>query len=296
MLALACGQCAIPEVPHAAPREQPDGDVSGDDASPDVTGSAPAPDDAAPTSDAKLPSEASTAAPSCDALPLCDGFESAAAGGPPDPQVWSIAQPDCTGSGTLTVDATQAHSGSHSVRVNGGGSYCDHIFIANASAIASVGPQVYTRVFVRVASPLGAGHVTFLAMKDSADKGGDVRMGGQDMILMYNRQSDDATLPVLSPTGTGKSVALAANAWTCIESHFDETAGTIDTWVDGNEVAGLVEDGTAVADVSTQWLSDAGWKPALSDFRIGWESYSGQTMTLWFDDVALASARIGCNP
>ena len=48
-------------------------------------------------------------------------------------------------------------------------------------------------------------------------------------------------------------------------------------------------------DVSTQWLSRAGgWKPQLADLRLGWESYSGQTMTLWFDDVALAAQRIGC--
>ena len=230
----------------------------------------------------------------CTSLPLCEGFESAAAGGPPSPAVWSIAQPDCTGTGTLSVDDSQAHSGQHSMRVDGGGGYCDHVFIANASAIASLGPQVYTRLFVRLGAPLGAGHVTFLAIKDTADKGGDIRMGGQDMVLMYNRQSDDATLPVMSPTGTGESLALAANTWTCVESHFDETAGTIDTWVDGKEVAGLIENGTATPDVSTQWLSQSGWKPALADFRIGWESYSGQTMTLWFDDVALAAQRIGC--
>jgi hypothetical protein len=242
-----------------------------------------------------LPEAATAGAVPCSSLPLCDGFESVPAGGPPNAALWSISQPDCSGAGTLTVDATQAHSGKQSVKVNGGGGYCDHIFISNASAIAALGPQVYTRVFVRLGAPLGAGHVTFAAMKDGADKGGDVRMGGQDMVLMYNRQSDDATLPVMSPTGTGESVALAADTWTCIESHFDETVGTIDTWVDGKEIAGLVENGTPVADVSTQWLSVAGWKPLLSDFRLGWESYSGQTMTLWFDDVALAAHRIGCD-
>ena len=118
-------------------------------------------------------------------------------------------------------------------------------------------------------------------------------MGGQDAVLVYNRQSDDATLPVLSPTGVGESVALAEQRWTCVEFHVDETAGTIDTWVDGNEVAGLVEDGTPVPDVSAHWLSRAGgWKPQLADLRLGWESYSGQSMTLWFDDVALSGQRI----
>ncbi len=227
-------------------------------------------------------------------LALSDDFEATAVGGPPNPALWTIAQPDCTGTGKLAVDDSQAHSGKHSVRVDGGGGYCDHIFFANSSAIAGLGAQVYARLFLRLSAPLGAGHVTFLAMKDTADKGDDVRMGGQDMVLMYNRQSDDATLPVLSPTGVGDSVAIAQETWTCVEFHFDETAGTIDTWVDSKEIPGLVENGTSVADISTQWLSRAGWKPSLADFRLGWESYSGQTMTLWFDDVALAAKRIGC--
>jgi hypothetical protein len=295
-VALMATQCATAEVPHAAPHEPAEGDASLEDGSSERP-AAMTTDAAAPPVEATTSPEAAPAGPlPCSALPLCDGFESAAVGGPPNPQLWTISQPDCTGSGTLAVDGSQAHSGKQSVKVDGGGGYCDHIFIANASVIATLGPQVYTRLFIRVGVPLGAGHVSFLAMKDSADMGGDVRMGGEDMVLMYNRESDDATLPVMSPTGTGESVALAANTWTCIESHFDETAGTIDTWVDGKEVAGLVENGTPTPDVSTQWLSQAGWKPTLADFRIGWESYSGQTMTLWFDDVALASQRIGCDP
>jgi hypothetical protein len=233
-------------------------------------------------------------APPDAGLALFDDFEETAAGSPPDAARWSVVSPDCQGSGTLAVDDTQAHSGKHSVRVNGGGGYCDHVFFANTTAIAAVGKQIYVRFFVRLGTALGAGHVTFLAMKDLADDGDDLRMGGQDMVLMYNRQSDDATLPVLSPTGVSESDMPAPQTWLCIESHVDEAAGTIDTWVDGREIAGLVENGTSVADVSTQWLTRGAWRPSLSDVRFGWESYAGQTMTLWFDDVALAGARIGC--
>jgi hypothetical protein len=243
---------------------------------------------------ADVASPGAASAQPCAALPLCDGFESDAVGAPPSASVWSIAQPDCTGTGTLAIDDSQAHSGTRSVRVNGGGGYCDHVFIDDTAVMPTLGPQVYARFFVRLDAALGQGHVSFLAMKDAADKGDDMRMGGQDAIVVYNRQSDDATLPTLSPTGIGDSVALIAGAWTCIELHVDESAGTIDTWVDGAEVAGLVENGTAAPDISTQWLSRA-WKPMLTDFRLGWESYSGQTMTLWFDDVALASHRIGCD-
>src|SRR5262249_36809895 len=149
----------------------------------------------------------------------------------------------------------QAHGGRHSVRVNGGAGYCDHVFLSNASAIARAGPQIYARFYVRLSAALGSGHVTFLAMKDQADGGNDLRMGGQDAVVINNRQSDDATLPVLSPTGVAASVAVVPSTWTCIELHVDETAGTLETWIDGTGVAGLVENGTPVPDISTQWLS-----------------------------------------
>jgi hypothetical protein len=232
-------------------------------------------------------------------LVLSDDFESAAVGGPPSPALWTVVSPSCSGSGTLAIDDSQAHSGRHSVRVEGGGGYCDHVFFSNSVAIAGLGSdggQVYARFFVRLTSALGQGHTTFLAMADDSDDdggAGDLRMGGQDAILMYNRQSDDATLPTLSPAGVSDSVAIAAATWTCVELHVDETAGTIDTWVNGAEVPGLVEDGTPVADISTQWLTKT-WRPSLVSFGPGWESYAGQAMTLWFDDVALAPFRIGC--
>jgi len=253
-----------------------------------------------PTPDAAEPTEAgaTTAADADAGLALFDDFESAAVGGPPNPALWTVESPDCSGTGTLAIDDSEAHSGHHSVRVDGGGGYCDHVFFSNASAITGLGQdggQVYARFFVRLGAALGQGHVTFLAMQDDNDGDDDVRMGGQDAILMYNRESDDATLPTLSPTGVGDSVVIPAATWTCIEFHVDQSAGTIDTWVNGAEVPGLVENGTAVADISTQWLSKT-WRPSLATFQLGWESYAGETMTLWFDDVALAAFRVGCGP
>ena len=71
--------------------------------------------------------------------------------------------------------------------------------------------------------------------------------------------------------------------------------GQMQTWVNGTEVPGLHEDGVATADVDSQWVaSRPSWRPALADFRIGWESYGVGADTLWFDDVAVGSSRIGC--
>jgi hypothetical protein len=291
-MALACG--STPPAPAANPGTADDASSVTPSGDPDA-GPNPTTADAAFTADPASPDSSTSPTTTPDAgLALFDDFESAAAGGPPSTSLWTLSQPDCTGTGTLVVDGSQAHAGTHSVRVDGGGGYCDHVFFANTSAIAAVGKEIYVRFFVRLGAALGDGHVTFMSMMDQADGGNYLRMGGQDAILMYNRQSDDATLPTLSPTGIGDSTMPAAQAWVCIESHVDETAGTIDTWVDGKEILGLVENGTPVADISTQWLSKGAWKPSLANVRFGWESYAGQTMTLWFDDVAVADHRIGC--
>jgi hypothetical protein len=33
---------------------------------------------------------------------------------------------------------------------------------------------------------------------------------------------------------------------------------------------------------------------AFADFNIGWQSYGAGGMTVWFDDISLASTPIGC--
>ena len=52
-------------------------------------------------------------------------------------------------------------------------------------------------------------------------------------------------------------------------------------------------DGVPTPDIDQQWLARA-WHPSVTDLRLGWESYAGDADTLWFDDVAVGSSRIGC--
>ncbi|EYF00484.1 hypothetical protein [Chondromyces apiculatus] len=231
----------------------------------------------------------------CSDLPLCDGFEGAAPDGPPDTATWSVVSPNCSGTGTVTIDGAQAHSGARSLRVNGGGGYCDHVFIASTSAIAALGPAVYGRFFVRFEEALGDSHVTFLTMKDANDNDRDLRMGGQSKILMWNRESDDATLPSLSPAGIAQSLMPTPDTWLCVEFFVDQPSASLQTWVDGAAIAALQVDDTPTPDVDQQWHNQPNWSPSLTDLKLGWESYGGQTNTLWIDDVALANHRIGCN-
>lgn len=268
-------------------------DVAEAEVAPDV---APPPDvafppDAAPPPDVAPPPDAAV---SCASLPLCDDFEAAPVGGAPVSPRWSVVSPNCSGSGRVAIDGAVAHSGSRSVRVNGGGGYCDHVFLADGAVTPTLGMVVYGRVFVRFSDALGDGHVTFLTLRDAADTNRDLRMGGQSRIFMWNRESDDATLPELSPAGIARSVRPTPLRWHCVEFRVDQGAGTLQTWIDGAAVDGLTVDSTPTMDLDARWLSRPAWRPRVIDWKLGWESYAGQSMTLWFDDAALARERIGC--
>ena len=226
----------------------------------------------------------------CEGTARCEDFETTATGATPEGG-WSIVAPNCSGNGVVEVTDAQAHTGAHSLEIRGAAGYCNHVFLA--TELPADLATVHVRFYVRFDEALGEGHTTFATFRD-ANAGKDVRMGGQNHILMWNREIDDATLPELSPTGIAQSVAPPADEWHCIEAAIDPTVGTIVTEVGGEIVPGLVVDGTATPDLDAQWLRNGEWRPDLTDFKLGWESYAGQPMTLWFDDVVISASRIGC--
>jgi hypothetical protein len=280
---VAFGFQATSSAPTAVPADFALDGVPCDGAGPSPTPTGPTP---TPTQTGPPPAGCGTAA-------FCDGFESQA-GTVPSGR-WSVSTPDCSGTGTVTVDTGQAHSGTRSVRVDGKAGYCNHVFVADEGDVAAIGPVWYGRFYVRHTTALPAGHVALMAMRDTADGGKNLRFGGQNQALQWNRESDDATLPEQSPAGVAQSMPLPVNQWTCVEFQVDGGQGQLRTWVDGTLVPGLVDDGVQTADVDRQWIaSRTSWRPALADLRLGWESYAGGDDTLWFDDVAMGTSRIGC--
>jgi len=227
----------------------------------------------------------------CAGAVLCDGFEGQTGSTPSGD--WAVVSPDCSGAGTATIDTATTHSGSRSVRINGAAGYCNHVFIRSTKNLGSVGTVRYGRVWVRHTTGQPTEHTTMMAMADAADGNKDLRLGGQNGALQWNRASDDATLPEQSPAGVAQSLPLPTNRWTCVEFMVDGGAGQLRTWVDGTAVAGLTADGTPTHDIDGQWYNRT-WRPQLTDLKLGWESYGGGADTLWYDDVALGSSRIGC--
>ena len=238
---------------------------------------------ATPTTSTPVPPTAG-----CGTAALCDGFETQAGTTPGG--AWTVSTPDCSGAGTTAVDRTVAHSGSTSLRINGAAGYCNHVF---AGTPLPTGSLWYVRYWVRHTTALPASHVTTVALRDSADGNRDLRFGGQNRALQFNRASDDATLPEQSPAGVALSTPLPVNTWNCVEFKVDGRNGTIETWLNGTAVPGLTADGVPTHDIDGQWLNRT-WRPALTDLRLGWESYGEGADTLWYDDVAVGSSRNGC--
>ncbi|WP_372665464.1 cellulose-binding domain-containing protein [Amycolatopsis kentuckyensis] len=247
-------------------------------------------DTAPPTTTATTPTTTTSTPPpaGCADAAICDDFEQQTGGAPAGR--WTVGAANCQGTGTVAVDTAVAHSGTRSVKVAGGGGYCNHAFFGTNVSGSGV---LYGRFWVRHTTALPAGHVTFMALRDTADGGRDLRAGGQNQALQWNRESDDATLPAQSPAGVAQSVPLPTGTWSCFEFAIDGAAGQLRTWLGSAAVPGLVVDGVPTPDVDQQWLARA-WHPAVTDLRLGWESYGGDADTLWFDDVAVGASRIGC--
>lgn len=120
-----------------------------------------------------------------------------------------------------------------------------------------------------------------------------IRIGGQGKILMYNRESDDATLPDLSPQGIAASTTLATNTWECLEYHLG-TDGTIETWLNMAIIAGLTSK-PGVSNANAMQWQRSNIIPKVAGVYFGWDSYGGDTNTFWFDDIVVSSSRIGCS-
>ena len=109
---------------------------------------------------------------------------------------------------------------------------------------------------------------------------------------MYNRESDDATLPDLSPQGIATSEALPTGSWQCFEYHLG-TDGTIETWLNNATIPGLTIKTGVSNPNDDQWVR-ANYKPKINGVYFGWESYGGDVNTFWYDDVVVKSTRVGC--
>ncbi|KAI1400546.1 hypothetical protein F4819DRAFT_487461 [Hypoxylon fuscum] len=208
-----------------------------------------------------------------------------------DQAAWPIYAPDCNQGGKVSLDSSTAHGGKNSIRVDGAGGFCGHQFVGTTKVPSG---EVYVRAYIKASKAFTDSHVSFITMPDSAQgTNKHLRIGGQSKILMYNRESDDATLPDLSPQGIAASTALPTGDWQCFEYHLG-TDGTVETWLNDKAIDGLTSKAGVANSNAAQWQRST-VKPKVTGVYFGWESYGGDTNTFWFDDIVVDSAKIGCS-
>jgi hypothetical protein len=232
----------------------------------------------------------------CTSLPLCETFESSTVGAAPNSSLWTVINGNGS-TDTATIASIGANGTSRSVMIKS----ADRIYIRNSSVIATLGPVVHARFYVRFMMALPQEHAAFMATHptpaDQYTQTPEFRLGSQDMVLHWNNTQGDVNIPDTSPQGDPLSLMPTANTWYCLELTINTSNGHLNVSVNDNDVAGLTEDGVSTPNVDDSWLAEANVTSTystLADFSLGWASYGGGAMNLWFDEIALSSYPIGC--
>lgn len=217
---------------------------------------------------------------------FCSGFEDA---GLPkgvtylaDRDFGSDGKPDWTKG--VVLDTTAKEMGKQSAKFlpHTGKTYF------SVAAAANFWVRAYLRTDVAVGPGSGHdGHDAFIEAGWETNEAG-VQIVEENCQLGLNindtRYGSDGTVngSVACPTG-GKT--LAANQWYCLEAHFDSSKGDVELFVDGTSVL------KRTADPKATFAA----KP-FSALHFGYYQYHDISRTTWYDDVAVASERVGCYP
>lgn len=62
-----------------------------------------------------------------------------------DEAAWPVYAPDCNQGGSVALDSSVAHSGSNSIRVDGAGGFCGHVFVGTTNVPSG---DVYVRTWL----------------------------------------------------------------------------------------------------------------------------------------------------
>jgi hypothetical protein len=210
------------------------------------------------------------------AAALVEGFEAATLDGR-----WTVLGVEgrqAPGPTTAVLDRSRAHGGAASLHVHDG-------FIETAPPATAF----YGRAWVWFGADPGPGHwMAWVAVGPGGAQGTEVRYGGHYDILQANYFGNDDEV-ISDPKGycaptCDDGVAVPVGAWSCVEVYFG--ADEIRFWLDGTEISTLHV---------TRWPNRAPpWSPAYDRVRLGFHDFQGPAVDVWYDDVALGAARIGC--
>jgi hypothetical protein len=300
LVTLAASGCVGTIVgPGAAPAGDDDGATAGADAAPEpgspdaATPPPPGSPDAAPSPPADgAPATLSCANPPAGTL-FCEDFESFAPGVATDPRGrWQNE----TSNGSLTIDSTQARGtrALHVHTIGNGRAY------AHLAPFAPPGNSFYGRAYVFVTEfPSAPAFAHFTLVEASGSSGGGVirPIGGQFVPAptagksLWGVGSDGGATGDWTDWRT--TAPAEAGRWQCLEWQLAADDNQIHVWIDGVEKPELSASTTQHGGNQVDFVF-----PTFSSLLLGWQLYQGGTspaeFDLWFDDVVLATSRVGC--
>lgn len=207
-------------------------------------------------------------------ISFCTDFEAAAI--PAELVYWPEYQ-RANVANFMTLDSTVGFNSAQSLKVNG-------TEFSQMFGVATPGATFWGRVRLRSDTDIQQGHNTYVLATDvpgDPNAGEAIRIGEHQCQLELNRKTDDAEK--LSNGGTYMcegGVKLLANTWYCLEFFYDGANSEVRVFVDDAEI---------------EELHVTDWGPyTYQTFKFGFEKYHGAAKTLWYDDVALGTERIGC--
>ena len=210
---------------------------------------------------------------------LIDDFE-----GGRDPQ-WTESEVG-GGAGNFTIDtAVGANGSSSSIRIDSNNAFHTMLQFALPQAVRDAN-EVFGRVFLRLAATPNAAHFIWVEVGTAQNDQHEMRLGHNVGQLQSNHFLNGEQ----DIRDQGRQ--LVANQFYCLEFQMDNNPEQLRVWLDGEETALSTTNYTAGPGAQGNGNAVADFIPPLEAFRIGWELQNG---TVWFDDVALANARIGCD-
>jgi hypothetical protein len=205
------------------------------------------------------------------------------------------------------LSTAQAHSGTQALLFQDEGNIGR--FITSAAPFPA-GGQLYVRAWMHFANATTAmaGHTGFIVGATGDSNANELRWGqslagcvAPNQLLDLNHIPSDKTICSNGFISGGNPSSdtgevLSANTWYCVETYWDAAVGEFRLWIDDTEIEVL----HATADA---WCPEGQtcatppdpWPMPFSLVKLGTQVYNGRAGDIWYDDIALATSRIGCD-
>ena len=210
----------------------------------------------------------------------CETFEEHVVGPAQPSSAWA---PHVNGDGTVEIDGSVAHGGRRSLKVHGSG--FSTFFALSLGTLPTRPHPLHVRAYIRLTEPMAQGHNTFVVadLGSAPGSGNAFRLGEMNAMLMYTVRGDahGALANANYYADHLPGAALAPGSWSCIELVLDHEAPELRVALDGVDIPDLKHTDFPVDPYDT--------------LRFGFEKYAGPVRDIWYDDIAIGAAPIGCD-